>query len=283
MKKIIISIAILFISTVNLLSQEKELDTLILERSNTDMAFLTDSVRREATINDYNMIGVYYGAALNNVMWNPSIEQQYLFTPINAGITYTRYGKMFNYMPYFGFQASLTYSQEGYHFKKEKKTGLTPTLFGANKAIIEVVELPILAHIHADFWKLKLLANIGCYGGYRIGIERFGPGVDPATKSSFLDTDIRFDYGIKGGVGFGLIFDPVEIHVQGMYKYSMSSLFQPDYRSEYYYQYGNPNSIIISVGLHIHLSKRIGKSKASIRRQAKLDLGIIQGDYNDEE
>jgi hypothetical protein len=49
---------------------------------------------------------------------------------------------------------------------------------------------------------------------------------------SFLETDHRFDYGIKGDVGFGLVFDPIEIHIKAMYKHSFSSLYDPDYHSE---------------------------------------------------
>ena len=282
MRNFYLIIITIFLGAISISAQEVK-GRLIISESNTEMTVLSDSLRKEGTINDYSMLGVHYGVALNNAMWNPIMDQNYLFTPINMAVTYTKYGKMFNYMPYFGFQASLLYTKEGYLFKKDKKTGITQTMLGATKAILEVVELPILAHIHFDFWKMKLLLNVGCYGGYRIGIERFGENVLPEIKNSFSDTDIRFDYGLKGGVGFGLVFAPLEVHIQGMYKYSMSSYFQPNHKSEYYYQYGYPNSIAITVGLHIHLTKRLGKTKAAIRRQAKKELGLILEDTKNEE
>ena len=148
----------------------------------------------------------------------------------------------------------------------------TYTLEGAEKAVMEVVELPVLAHLHFDVWRLKLIANIGCYAGYRLSIQRF-PGksgnVSESVANSFLDTDRRFDYGIKGGAGIGLIFDPLEIHITAMYKHSFSSLYQPDYYSQYYYRYAYPSNIIISAGVHFQLTKRTGKTKTQLKKAAK--------------
>lgn len=233
-----------------------------------------DSLVKNTTINDYTMIGFQYGMSMNNVMWNPAMKQKYLFLPVNFGITYTRYGKMFGYMPHFGIQVGLFYTNEGYQFKEDKETGYTPTLEGATKAVMQVVEVPVLAHMHFDFWKMKMIANIGFFGGYRLGIERFGEYVSEEDAHSFMEYDRRFDYGIKGGLGFGFIFDPVEIHFQAMYKYSMSTIYEPDYSSQYYYKYAYPNSIVFSVGLHFQLTKRTGKTRHSIRQEAKRALGI---------
>lgn len=232
----------------------------------------TLKIRKNLELNDYTMIGIQYGVGLSQVIWNPVQKQDMLLMPVNFGITYTRYGKMFGYMPYFGFQAGLFYGQEGYQFKYDKEDDYTYTIEGAEKVVMEVVELPVLAHLHYDVWKLKLIANLGCYGGYRLSIHRF-PGktgkVDESVANSFLPTDNRFDYGIKGGAGIGLIFDPFELHFTAMYKHSFSSLYQPDYYSEYYYRYAYPSNIIISAGLHFQLTKRTGKTKSQLKQAAK--------------
>lgn len=234
-------------------------------------------------INDYSMIGFHGGITLSNCIWNPTMKQEYLFNPVNFGITYTRYGKMFNSLPFFGLQVGLVYGQEGYKFKRDEDKDYTPTVEGATQARFKMIELPMMAHIHVDFWKMKLMANIGLYGGYRLAIERTGPGVSEELKNNFKDTDIRFDYGIKGGVGLGFMFDPIEIHITAMYKYSMSSLYQPDhmpheypYYGQYYYRYAYPNNIVISAGVHFQLTKRTGKTKAQLRKEAKeiVDKGL---------
>ena len=83
----------------------------------------TVKIRKKLIINDYSMIGVQYGVALSQVMFNPTKKQGMLMNPVNVGVIYTRYGKMFGYMPYFGFQAGIFYGQNGYKFKIDKETG----------------------------------------------------------------------------------------------------------------------------------------------------------------
>ena len=41
----------------------------------------TVSVKKKLKLNDYSLIGVQYGAALSQVMWNPSQNQKMLFVP----------------------------------------------------------------------------------------------------------------------------------------------------------------------------------------------------------
>ena len=205
-----------------------------------DIDALSDSyldsldINKDIPINDYTMIGFQYGVGISQVSWNPTMQQRFRFVPVNFGFLWTRYGKMFGYMPYFGIQAGVFFGQEGYQFEEDDE-GYTPTLEGATGAIMNVVEVPVMAHCHFDFWKMKLMVNLGLFGGYRLSISRFGDGVPESIRNSFLDTDRRFDYGIKGGAGFAFVFDPVEIHFTAMYKHSFGTLYEPDYYSKYYY------------------------------------------------
>ena len=245
---------------------------IIINDTLTNEFLDTVSVKKKLKLNDYSLIGVQYGATLSQVMWNPSQNQKMILLPVNFGVTYTIYGKMFGYMPYFGFQTGLFYGKEGYQFEYNEEKDYTYTIEGAEKAIYEVIELPVLSHLHIDFRHMKIIAQIGCYAGYRMAVKRY-PGhtgnVSAEVENSFLPTDIRFDYGIKGGLGFGLVFDPIEIHFQAMYKHSMSSLYQPDHYSQYYYRFAYPTNIIISAGIHFQLTKRSGITKKQLRQQAK--------------
>lgn len=247
-------------------------DTVMMDDTLTNEFLDTLNIRRKTKINDYSLIGVHYGVGLSRVMFNPTQKQDMVFMPYNVGVTYTKYGKMFGYMPYFGFQVGFYYGQEGYQFEYNEDRNYTYKIEGAEKAVIDMIEVPVLAHMHIDFWNMKVMANIGCYAGYRLGIERF-PGKTGFVKDemvhSFKDTDRRMDYGIKGGLGFGLIFDPIEIHIQAMYKHSLSSLYEPDHYSEYYYRFAYPSNIIISAGVHFQLTKRTGRTKAQLKKLAK--------------
>ncbi len=240
----------------------------------TDEQLDTIDVKKKLVINDYSMIGFQYGAGLSRVSWNPSQKQDHVFIPINMGVTFTTYGKMFGYMPFFGFQAGVFYAKEGYQFKYNEEKDYTYNIVGAERAIIDVVEVPLLFQFHYDLWNFKILAQVGCFGGYRLGIERFdtkvtGTGLKPEHQHSFLETDRRWDYGIKGGGGFALVFEPVEFQVMLSYKHSLSSLYEPDYASKYYYRFAYPYNFILSVGANFHITKRSGKTKAEIKKMAK--------------
>jgi hypothetical protein len=289
MKRITIILTVLFgLSCIMTDARERAKDTLNVEIAISDT--LTDEfldsyeIKKKLVLNDYSMIGIQGGVGLSQVMWNPKYRQDMILMPVNFGVLYTKYGRMFGYMPYFGFQIGLMYAQEGYQFKSDKDDPdrIPNTIQGADKAVYDVVEMPLLSHIHFDMWRMKIIANIGFYAGYRLKIHRFpygGEFTNPAyaeTENAFLETDRRWDYGIKGGLGFGLVFDPIEIHIKAMYKHSLSSLYNPDYASKYYYRYAYPSNIVISAGLHFQLTKRTGKTKSELKKQAK---DIVYGTY----
>ena len=290
MKKLTIILSILLLLPCCLIARERKKDTLNVEISFTET--LTDEyldtvkIEKKLKLNDYSMIGIEGGVGLSQVMWNPKFQQEMILTPVNFGISYTTYGKMFGYMPFFGFQIGLMYTQDGYQFKADKDDPdkIPYTIQGADKAVYDVIEMPVLSHFHFDMWRMKIIANLGFYAGYRLKIHRYPYGGEfhnptyEDTQFTFLETDRRWDYGIKGGLGFGLVFDPIELHFKAMYKYSFSSLYNPDTYSQYYYRYAYPSTIVISAGIHFHLSKRSGKTKAELKKAAK---DFVYGNYPD--
>ena len=234
----------------------------------TDEFLDTVTVRKKLIVNDYSLIGVQYGVSYSQTQFNPPRPQVFQLLPKYFGISYTRYGKLFGYMPYFGLQVGINYSQAGYKFKEDKETGTTPELEGATRAVMDLIEVPALAIFHVDMLHFKVMADFGLYGGYRMNITRYGEHVRDEIRNSFLDWDKRLEYGLKGGVGFGLVFDPFEFHVMGQLRYSWSSLYEPDYASEYYYRFAYPLDIVITAGIYFQLTKRSGKSRAALRREA---------------
>ena len=136
-------------------AQVKTDEMIVLDvDSITDEQLDTINVRKKLFINDYSMIGIQYGAGLSQVMWNPSQKQDMLFSPINVGITFTTYQKMFGYMPYFGFQAGIFYGKEGYQFEYNEDKDYIYTIEGAEKAVLDVIEVPLLfpAFITSGTW-----------------------------------------------------------------------------------------------------------------------------------
>lgn len=248
-----------------------------------------DSLKMQ--INDYSMFGIQYGVGFVKPSFNPVRDGKTMFSPYNFGIMYTKYSKMFGYMPYFGFQAGLFYNHEGYLFEPDEK-GYTDIILGAQKAVYSVVELPIYAHFHVDFWKMKIIASLGVYAGYRLDVERssYLSGeyylLYNEYEKAFHPNEYRFTYGARGGAGFALVFDPIEIHFMGWYKYSFQPLHKPnvngislghDDRSKYYYKWTYPTEIAISVGVFYQLTRREGYTHKQLKDQAREEaLRIIE-------
>lgn len=272
MKRYLLTIlAITIYSAVNAQESIGTLANRHAPETYTDEFLDTVIVKKTLVVNDYSLIGVQYGAGLSQMYWNPTQEQDMVFITKNFGVTYTKYGQMFG-MPFFALKAGVFYAQEGYQFKYDEEYDYTYKIEGAEKAIMDVLEVPMLFQVHIDSWKFKIMAEVGFFGGYRLGIQRF-PGktgsVNPDVEFSFIDTDRRIDYGIKGGVGMALIFDPLELHINVSYKHSLSSIYEPDHASQYYYRYAYPMNLIVSAGVHYQITKRTGKTKAALKKEAK--------------
>ena len=197
MKRITTVIALILLSVSAAMAQNDSLEVRLpvgLKANQYTNEFLdTLDVRKELVINDYSMVGLHYGVNLSRVMWNPTQKQDMLLLPMNVGITYTKYGKMFGYMPYFGFQVGLLYTQEGYQFKYNEDKDYTYKIEGAEKAVYDVVELPLLCHIHYDLWNFKLIVDLGCYAGYRLGIHRY-PGKTGMVSEEVKKVDLTIPF-----------------------------------------------------------------------------------------
>ncbi|MBR4756913.1 MAG: PorT family protein [Bacteroidales bacterium] len=253
----------LALTSFTLRSQDKA-DTLVF----TDAYLDTVKIEKVFSLNDYTIIGVEGGASLSRMQFNPSKTQTNLFVPGTFGVFVLKYGKLFDGSPNFGFKFGVRYGHEGYKFKENKETGVTPNQDGAVQAIIDVVEVPFMAHFHSDGPNFKVMADAGIYGGRRLSIERFGDRVSEDIRNSFAEWDRVFDYGLTGGVGFGIVFDPFEFHVNADVRYSWGTLFNPDYFHKDYYRFAYPLDFMLTAGLYFQLTKRTGKGKAQLRREA---------------
>lgn len=233
----------------------------------------TVTVQNVADINDYDLIGINYGVTYSQMQFNPPLKQDWLFNPLYVSLTYTHYLKLFQYMPYFGYQIGIAYGKEGYRFTENKETHTIYKIEGATQAVMDVVEVPFLAHFHFDALHFKIMANAGLYGGYRRTITRTGPNVTPGLEKAFATTDRRPDYGLQGGAGIGFIFDPVEIHVNALLRYSWSSIYTPDSSpsiyNQYYYRFAYPLDVNVMVGVYFQLTKRTGRTSKDLKRQAR--------------
>lgn len=229
-----------------------------------------DTPKKKKLINDYSMIGVNYGYTFSTVYFNPSkYGQKWVGKPNYISVMYTKYSKLFDYLPYFGLNIGFAYGHEGYAFEADEK-GYSEHVDGTTWCSMDVLEIPAMMQVHVDFEPFKIMANLGVYGGWRRSIERTGVEgtFQPEFANSFKEYEHRFDYGFQGGAGFGIMLDPVEIHFNCLVRWAWSSLYDPDYYSNYYYRFAYPIDIMATVGVHFQLTKRKGRTTSDLRREA---------------
>ena len=291
MKKTLIILICLAAASVRTFAQEERVkpdpDAKLIQlvASDPHLSIDTTYVRTFRNINNYSMFGVQYGINLTATNFSPTRQGSMMVLPVEVGVMYTRYCKLFGYMPYFGFQIGAFYSQQGYSFANDTAGHPVYNILGAYRASMKTVEIPANAQFHVDFWKMKIIADIGFFGGYRLAVDRqyeqdrVFPEEIMAYKNTFHPNEKRFYYGFQGGAGLALVFDPIEIHIMAMYKYNLSSMHKPNVYlptleenanlSNYYYAWTNLNSVGVSVGIHYQLSRRIGKTRREIREEAR--------------
>ena len=235
-------------------------------------------ISRVSTINDYSMIGVNYGVTFSTMYFNPDkMGTDFRFNPVYFSVMYTHYEKMFNYIPYFGITLGFSYSHSGVTFNDNPDTGYPlGYIDGATNVSYQTVEMPAMMHFHVDSAPTKIMANLGGYVGYRLSVERSGMFLDEEYTNKFRDYEYRFDYGLIGGAGIGFMIDPVELHLNVLARWSLQSLYEPDYYNEtfhpnntYYYRYANPIDISVTLGVYFQLTKRTGRTNKQLKQQAK--------------
>ena len=236
-----------------------------------------DSVKVNiAAPNDYWMLGVFGGASVQYGYWNP--DRYVLWQPQYPvmGFSLVRHFTMFGIFPNMGMEFGAQLNYEGYEFKRNGETGYRFTESGAYKAMITVPEVFFLSHFHLDMGEhFKIMAKVGIYGGYRLKIHRVLDedfvGYDEYEQyvDSFRDYDRRLSYGVEGGIGLGLMFNPIEFHLMVNGKWGWSSFWRPDYSSPYYYRFGYPLDAGVTFGVYYQLTPRYGHTRAQLKRLAR--------------
>ncbi|MFA6817896.1 MAG: hypothetical protein WCR22_03230 [Bacteroidales bacterium] len=202
---------------------------------------LTGPLARAQTLpQKQHMVGIRGGYALNGVGFSPDRKQQMVPSFMNASLLYTFYHDLWGTMPYFGLQTGFTYTQQGYK---------TPEL----KRVYEVLRIPLTSQFHIDFWKMRLLINLGCFGSYRMSAVDYTAENPQGQQVTFDCNHLYADYGIQGGLGLSLVLRPFEFQIEANYLYSLSLIENPALYSNEIYTYGYPSQLLFSLGIFIHL------------------------------
>lgn len=200
------------------------------------------SVRSEERV---HLVGVRWGYNISSVTFDPDRDHFGITSAKNYSVLYTYYHPDSGNNPYFGFQTGLSLWQTGH------KTDLY-------EERIEMASIPLVSQFHVDFWKMRVLLNLGGYGGYRLKktvYDLSGSG-DAAGTTGFDELDNRIEFGIVAGAGLSYILKPFELQVEANYNYSLSYLYYPRKFDTASPLYTYPNHLIFSVAILLHIKSR---------------------------
>ena len=201
-----------------------------------DFSFLDTVPQKQKFFNEH-LLGVQYSVDICNVRSSPSVKQSSILTYKNLSVLYTFYHVLWDKMANFGLQTGVKYGSEGYASEYYPTYG----------EICTYAEIPLVSQFHLNFSRFRFLINVGGYWGYRLTTDKEG---------GFDQYDQRYKYGILAGGGFAMVFYPIEIHLEGNYKFSLASMYHTNKYSDLYWMYTYPSNIMISAGVFFHLEKK---------------------------
>ena len=198
-----------------------------------------------------HLVGVRSGYNISGIDYQRNDLPKTIPTYLNFSFLYTYYHPMWDQFPFFGLQVGVNYSEQGYCMP-----GLHSVLLDTTR--YRVLTIPVVSQFHIDFWKMRLLVNLGAFGGYRLSAkESFYEGEHERINRDYAYDcyDIRVDYGFIGGGGLSYRANPFEIHLECNYHYSLSMLYHPKKISNASYIYIYPHQLLFSVALHYQFKK----------------------------
>ncbi len=263
--RIILFFVTLFLGTFNILNaqnnnnknskEEEELDSDLVEK----LREFDDNTFRDAqpykikdsTIITQHLIGLKYGYGINKVDYSITNDHTQMESLLNLGLYYTYYHTLWGTMPFFGMQLGFELGEIGQTYVEGKDETRVE-----NELRFRSYTMPLTTQFRYDVGMVRIMLGVGGYFSY--------------ISSSLNDLSIpenlnRYGGGIIGNLGFALKFDPIEVHLEGGYRYSLSYLYDPTSFSDRYWVYTYPNQIQISLGLFY----RFGNKENKIKKERK--------------
>ena len=196
-----------------------------------------------------HLVGVKWGLGWNNVYFSQDIERQACASAKNFGFFYTYYHSLWGSIPLFGIEMGVQYSEIGFtaieYLDPEGTEGRRSV---KGKETFQTIMFPMVSQFRIDFWKMRLLVNLGCFASYKLS----------ASTSGVLSEDIsktykKGGYGIIGGGGIAFIFSPFEVHIEANYRYNLSNVYDKTAFYKDVWVSSHSSQLSLSVGLFMRI------------------------------
>lgn len=161
--------------------------------------------------------GINAGATLSRIRFNPNIPQEYLMQ-YSGGISVRYISEK-----HFGIVGEVNYSMRGW---KERTDEFYLNTYSRR---ISYLEVPILTHLYFDMGRrVRFVFNVGPQIGILLSekvLEKEIPAGSEGKVYYDRDAQKKFDYGIKGTLGFELRTGIGSFVLDGRYYFGLSDIF----------------------------------------------------------
>ena len=255
------------LTAISVNAQVKVVDTTDIMKEFDENSFRDASPVRKVKDSSrlfQHLIGVKAGYSLNDVSFSQAIDHKALTSAKNFGIYYIYYHSLWNSIPLFGIETGLQYTEKGYKSMKYTEPDTVKNRKATTgKERYQCIEIPFVSQFRVDFWKMRILANVGAFGSYTTSTS-----FTSVVPDSISTTYRKFGYGLIVGGGIALIFKPVEVHFEVNYKYSLNNLFDQKAFYTDTWVSTHPTQLVFTVGLFYRIGKPYG-SRNSYGKKTK--------------
>ena len=215
-------------------------------------------------------IGVKGGYGGANARFYPKYETSMIWNKYNGGVMWKYYSAQ---QVVGGVSAELEYQTRGYRLYEGGIVSDT-TSYTSKTRLVHSITMPLIwqPHLYLANRHLRVFLNAGFTVSYNLGVGNtltvFDHNVDSAgnVTTSSVTTDYkmntardnRWNYGLCGGLGFGVLFGRCEIFAEARYYYGMSDIL----RNKTKYTFNEQGTIrseldnlFVTVGVFFRLGK----------------------------
>jgi hypothetical protein len=222
-----------------------------------------------STAQHYVGAKVGYGAAMGRF--------QTVYGKVDGAMTWNKYtgGVMWKYYTpqqvVGGVAAELEYQTRGYRSFEQGVIISDTTSYSFTTRVVNSISMPLIwqPHIYLANRHLRVFINAGVVFSYNLGLgDTFTTShydADSGTTTSqtvpykmITARDNRWNYGICGGFGFGVLFGRCEVFAEGRYYFGMSDIMRNQAKyifNEEKLMRSELDNLFINVGVFFRLGK----------------------------
>jgi hypothetical protein len=196
--------------------------------------------------------GARYGAGITMLFFTPHQDEKKGITPINAAVAF-RYcnSEADDYERFVNLMVEFVYGTRSYSMNTHPIVSSDITAGDTTTRKSQVLELPLVMQAHIPLYKnFKLLVTGVAYGAYYLkNTQKYEVGGKQVSETFSYDNFNGFEYGVGGGLGFGLSIGKTDFALDARYTASMSYLYKPTATQARFLYESMPMQVIFSFSI----------------------------------